>query len=124
MQILIVEDEILVAMYLEDLLADLGHTVVATATRLDRALTVAKSGEFDLAVLDVNLSERRSFPVAEILRERGIPFIFATGYGREGIDEAFRSSVIIQKPFELKDLQQAISDVLSGANQQARQGIV
>jgi CheY-like chemotaxis protein len=101
---LVVEDEILVAMYIEDLLADLGFEVVALATDLDQALPVAREGAFDVAVLDVNLNGRASFPVAE----RRIPFLFASGYGSRGLLERWRDAVRIQKPFRGEDLAAAI----------------
>ncbi|HKH34403.1 MAG TPA: response regulator [Beijerinckiaceae bacterium] len=105
---LVVEDEILVAIYIEDLLTDLGFEVVALATDLDQALPVAREGAFDVAVLDVNLNGRASFPVAEVLRERRIPFLFASGYGSRGLLERWRDAVRIQKPFRGEDLAAAI----------------
>ena len=88
---LVVEDEVLVAMLIEDMLTELGFEVLGPAMRLDAAL---KNGEgtivFDLAVLDVNLANEQSFPVAHLLQERGIPFFFATGYGLRGLDERFK----------------------------------
>ncbi|HEV2748258.1 MAG TPA: response regulator [Allosphingosinicella sp.] len=108
LRILIVEDEMLVAMNIEDMLLDLGHEVAGLASRLEPALSLAREAEFDLAMLDVNLAGQSSFPVAEILDERGIPFLFATGYGIKGIIEEFRSCVVLQKPFRPGDLAQAI----------------
>src|SRR4028118_330858 len=96
---LIVEDEIMVAMYVEDLLTELGFEVAGLATSLDQALPLAKAGEFDFAVLDINLAGQVSFPVADALRERGIPFLFASGYSSKGLSEAYRGAVRIQKPF-------------------------
>jgi DNA-binding response OmpR family regulator len=104
----VVEDEILVAMYIEDLLTDLGFEVVALATDLDQALPVARDAAFDFAVLDVNLNGRASFPIAEVLKERRIPFLFASGYGSKGLLERWRDAVRIQKPFRGEDLAAAI----------------
>jgi CheY-like chemotaxis protein len=106
---LVVEDEILVAMYIEDLLTDLGFDVVALATDLEQAMPVAREGAFDVAVLDVNLAGRASFPVAEVLLERRIPFLFASGYGSKGLLERWRDAVRIQKPFRGEDLAAAIA---------------
>jgi CheY-like chemotaxis protein len=106
---LVVEDEIMVAMYIEDLLTDLGFEVVALATDLDKALPLARQAELDLAVLDINLNGRTSFPVAEVLRERRIPFLFASGYGSKGLLERWRDAVRIQKPFRGEELAQAIA---------------
>jgi len=108
LRILIVEDEMLVAMNIEDMLLDLGHEVAGIASRLEPALALAREGEFDLALLDVNLAGQPSFPIAAILRERSLPFLFATGYGVEGIVEEYRSRPVLQKPFRMLDLDQAI----------------
>src|SRR4028119_988486 len=89
---LVVEDEIMVAMYVDDLLTELGYEVVGLATGLDQALPLAREGEFDFAVLDINLAGRVSFPVADVLRERGIPFLFASGYSSKGLNDEYRSA--------------------------------
>ena len=109
LRVLVVEDEILVAMLIEDMLADLGFEVLGPAMRLDAALTMALDESFDLAVLDVNLANEQSFPVAQLLQERGIPFVFATGYGLRGLDERFKEVTTLQKPFEPDQLANAIS---------------
>src|SRR5271165_2043073 len=80
-RVLLVEDEAMIAMLIEDMLADLGCDVVATAGQLGEAVSLARSGSFDLAFLDLNLRGVPSYPVAQALRERGIPFAFVTGYG-------------------------------------------
>ncbi len=108
----VVEDEIMVAMYVEDLLTELGFEVAGIATGLDQALPLAREGEFDFAVLDINLAGELSFPIAEVLRERGIPFLFASGYGSKGLNDEFRSAVRIQKPFLRRDLAQAIGKIV------------
>lgn len=108
---LVVEDEIMVAMYVEDLLTELGYEVVGLATSLDQALPLAREGAFDFAVLDINLAGQVSFPVADVLRERGIPFLFASGYSSKGLNEEYRSAVRIQKPFLSQDLEQAIAAI-------------
>jgi CheY-like chemotaxis protein len=98
---LVVEDEIMVAMYVEDLLTDLGYEVAAIATGFEQALPLARDGSFDFAVLDINLAGRLSFPIADVLRERGIPFVFASGYGSRGsaritaTPSAFRSRLSV-----------------------------
>ncbi|WP_343039388.1 response regulator [Microvirga makkahensis] len=106
---LVVEDEIMVAMYIEDLLVDLGFEVAGMATSLDQALRLAQESDFDFAVLDINLDGGLSFPVADVLRQRDIPFIFASGYGVAGVREDYRDAVRIQKPFRAQDLEQAIA---------------
>ena len=110
---LVVEDEVLVAMLIEDMLSDLGFDVIGPATRLKRALEMAREEIFDLALLDVNLASEQSFPVAQALQERKIPFIFATGYGTKGIDARFHGAVTLQKPFEAHQLERAILSTLA-----------
>jgi CheY-like chemotaxis protein len=114
LRILIVEDEMLVAMNIEDMLLDLGHEVVGIASRLEPALALAHDGAFDVAMLDVNLAGERSFPVADVLAERGIPFVFATGYGLQGIEPGYRDRPVLQKPFRAQQLAEAIM-ALAGA---------
>jgi CheY-like chemotaxis protein len=109
LRILIVEDEMLVAMNIEDMLLELGHEVAGIASRLSPALALAGEAELDGAVLDVNLAGERSFPVADLLAERGIPFLFATGYGLQGIDERYRNRPVLQKPFRAADLGRALA---------------
>jgi CheY-like chemotaxis protein len=115
-RILIVEDEMLVAMSFEDMLTELGYEVAGIASRLDSALAMARDGNFDAAMLDVNLAGDRSFPVADLLIGRGIPFLFATGYGPEGIDEKYRGRLVLQKPFLADDLAAAVRGLCAGAS--------
>ena len=104
----------LVAMNIEDMLLELGHEVAGLASRLDPALALARDSRFDAAMLDVNLAGEPSFPVADILIERGLPFLFATGYGRQGIDEKYRGYPLLQKPFRAADLGKALARLLPG----------
>lgn len=110
-RILIVEDEILLAMNLEDMLVELGHNVVAVATRMPEAMTLAADSEIDLAILDLNLSGALSFPVAEILRARGVPFLFATGYGLQGLSEEYKNEFMLAKPYGIDELESALNKV-------------
>ena len=109
LRILVVEDEMTIALYVEDLLAELGHEVAGLAMRLPQAMEMAKSAEIDMAILDVNLDGRTSYPVADILAARGVPFFFATGYGLGGVEAPYNQRRIIQKPFNVADLQRAIA---------------
>lgn len=113
LRILIVEDEMLVAMNIEDMLLDLGHEVAGLASRLEPALSLAGEAQFDLAMLDVNLAGQTSFPVAAVLARRGIPFLFATGYGIKGIAEEYRSYTVLQKPFRAGDLERALREAVA-----------
>ncbi len=107
-RVLVVEDEVMVAMYVEELLSDLGYESVVVATGLDQALSLAREAAFDFAVLDINLGGRLSFPVADVLRARGIPFLFASGYASKGVNDNYKDAVRIQKPFRSRDLARAI----------------
>jgi len=116
-RVLLVEDEGTVAMLIEEMLEDLGCTVVASVPRLALAREKAGTAEVDLAILDVNLAGERVFPVAEILRGRGVPFLFSTGYGASGLPEEFAQSPVLHKPFSENELQLKIALTL---NKQAR----
>ncbi|MFC6790724.1 MULTISPECIES: response regulator [Methylobacterium] len=110
---LLVEDESLVAMLAEDMLLDLGCEV-AVAMRLNKALDFARSGDFDLAVLDVNLGDARSYPIADLLLERRTPFLFATGYGQKGLEGAYRCVPVLQKPYQVEPLEHLLLRLLTG----------
>jgi CheY-like chemotaxis protein len=108
-QILVVEDELMIQILLEDMLAELGYTVVAAVGRIDEAMTLARSADFDMAILDVNLHGETVSPVAEVLAERGVPFVFATGYTERGVPQRFRDRPIVQKPFQQENLGRIMS---------------
>ena len=112
-QVLIVEDEVLLSMHLEDLLTDIGHEVVAQATRIDDAMRLAREIDIDFAILDINVAGTKSFPVANILRQRGIPFAFATGYGAEGFLDGYREELALRKPYSKEDLEQTLMRVFA-----------
>ncbi len=114
-RVLIVEDELMIRMLLEGMLTDLGHSVAAEAGGLDEAISLAKQAEFDVAVLDVNLNGTPVTPVVEILVKRGLPFIFASGYGQRGLPEAYRTAPILQKPFQADALDAAIQAVATAS---------
>jgi CheY-like chemotaxis protein len=108
LRLLVVEDEALVAMLLEDALQALGCAVVGPAGNVARALALLEKEDVDLALLDVNLGGKRSYPVAEALAARGIPFVFVTGYGASGVDRRFAAAPVLQKPFDGCQLAQAL----------------
>ena len=112
-RILAVEDESLVAMFLEDLLVEFGCTVIGPASRVHDALTLLESNFVDGAVLDINLAGERVFPVADRLAELKIPFLFATGYGEAGLPDIYRSKVVLQKPYSAQTLRKALEQCLS-----------
>lgn len=108
LRILVVEDEMTIALLLEDMLQDLGHQVAGMAMRLPQGLEMARGLDLDLGILDINLDGRRSFPVADVLAERGVPILFASGYGAPGLDAPYEGRPILQKPFQAQDLKAAI----------------
>jgi DNA-binding response OmpR family regulator len=108
-RILIVEDEFLLAMDLEYLLTAMGHHVVEMATRIPAAMELALRADIDFAILDVNVAGIQSFPVADILRRRGIPFVFATGYGSAGLLDGYRDEPTLQKPYQPHELERMIT---------------
>jgi DNA-binding response OmpR family regulator len=110
--VLIVEDEALIAMLMEEMLVELGFEVLGPATRLQGAMAIAQVESFELAILDVNLGSEQSFPVADVLAGRGIPFIFATGYGTDGLSARFRQAITLPKPFASDQLERAIFQAL------------
>jgi len=111
LRVLVVEDEMMVSMLIEDMLSDLGCEVVGPASRIEDALELVKSAVIDCAVLDVNLGGQPIFPLADVLRERGAPFAFATGYGDAGLREVDRGTPVLQKPFREIDLARVLGEL-------------
>jgi CheY-like chemotaxis protein len=103
-RVLLVEDEELIALYVEDVLGALNCDVVETAASLSQAADLARSGDYDLAILDLKLHGALSYPVADILRARGIPVVFVTAYGAGGVDAAYADVPVLEKPFQEHDL--------------------
>ena len=118
LRVLVVEDEGMVVMLIEDMLADLGHEVGAIASRLQDGVEMARTGTFDLAIVDLNLGGQPGYPIAAILRERGIPFVFATGYGEIGLEPQYAGTPTLAKPFVCADLQKMVSQALSETKRQ------
>jgi DNA-binding response OmpR family regulator len=109
-RILLIEDEAMVCMLLEDMLTTLGCEVVGPAAGLREALSLARTTQFDAAVLDVNLNGEKSYPVADLLMERGVPFLFSTGY--DSLQSGYDGLPRLQKPFKQKDLATSLANVL------------
>ncbi|WP_439923528.1 response regulator [Nitrobacter sp. JJSN] len=110
-RILIVEDEFLVALHLEDVLTGMGHQIVGPCTRIEVAMAVARESSIDFALLDINVAGTPSFAVADILRQRSIPFVFASGYGLEGLVDGYRNETALRKPYDLEELKVAIARI-------------
>lgn len=111
-RILVVEDEYLIRMLLEDMLADLGYEIAAAVGTIAEACDVAAKGEFNAAVLDVNLDGQEIYPVAEILAKRGLPFVFVTGYGENSLIEPYRNRPALQKPFQVEQLRSVLAGLI------------
>ena len=112
-RILIVEDEYLIRMLLEDMLSDLGHDVAASVGSVAEARDLASDGNFNCAILDVNVDGHEIFPVADILAQRGMPFVFVTGYGEGSLPDAYRDRPTLQKPFQSEHLAETLTNLLS-----------
>jgi len=111
LRVLVVEDEMMVSMLIEDMLTDLGCRVIGPASRLDEAFDLARTADLDCAVLDVNLAGQPIFPLADLLRERGRPFAFATGYGDAGLRDIDKGAPVLQKPFREGDLARVLDEL-------------
>lgn len=109
-RVLVVEDEALISMLIKDMLADIGCKCVDVAASVEGAIEVIGKAEPNFAMLDINLNGKRSFPVADILQSREIPFVFLSGYGSRGLDTAYSGARVLQKPFQLGDLETALQD--------------
>jgi DNA-binding response OmpR family regulator len=103
-RVLVVEDEAMVALGLEMVLTDAGCDVVGPIGKVDEALATVRDAEVDFALLDVNLHGDEVFPVADALVERGIPFAFLTGYGRDSLPPHHAGGRILFKPFDVSRL--------------------
>jgi CheY-like chemotaxis protein len=108
LKVLLVEDEAIIAMMVEHLLGDLGCEVVGTAGELAQAFAIAEREAFDCAILDVNLAGQRVDPFVDLLKARGAPFIFATGYGAAGVREEDRAWPVLLKPINSRKLGEAL----------------
>jgi CheY-like chemotaxis protein len=111
-RILVIEDESMVAMFIQDTLEDIGCEVASVASRFNEALEKARTLAFDVAILDVNLDGEQTFPIAEALVARGMPFVFATGYSATSLPAALQRAPILQKPFRQSDLERALRAAL------------
>lgn len=108
-RVLIVEDEIVVGLFLEDVLTEFGYEVAGVVSHLDDAM--GREADYGMAVLDVHLNGRSVFDFADTLAARGVPFAFATGYGERGIPERHRGRPVLQKPFQPEDLRRVLEQI-------------
>jgi len=115
-RVLVVEDEALIAMLVEDMIHDSGAEMVGPAAKLTDAVDLARNAQADVALLDLNLGGALAYPVADVLRQRGVPIVFTSGYGSAALIQRFQDCPILDKPFDQRSLEQAIGTALrSGA---------
>ena len=110
-RILLVEDDPLISAITEEWLVELGHAVVGPAADLESALKLAET-PIEAAILDLSLGRQSGYPLADVLKARGVPFVFATGYGQEGLDPAWRGRPTLAKPFAFEAFRKALEGLL------------
>jgi len=109
LRVLLVEDEAIIAIMLEDMLADLGCEVVGPAANIAEATQLATSEALGGAFLDVNLGGESVYPLADLLAARGIPFVFVSGYGPAGIAAGYSGALVLSKPILDSDIERAVA---------------
>ena len=111
--ILVVEDEAMIGMMLEDFLDALGYRLHGVAGSIEEASAFARAGGFDAAILDCNLRGEKVWPVAEILTEQGIPFVFATGGSADDVPTSLSDRPALAKPFTLGSVERVLGRLLA-----------
>lgn len=107
--VLVIEDEMLILMMIEDMLADLGCQSVAVASKVGPAISLIEGQEFDMAMLDMNLGGIESYPVADALRARDVPYFFSTGNSLTNTKDGYRNQDVLKKPFTFEQLSNMLS---------------
>jgi CheY-like chemotaxis protein len=115
-KVLVVEDEMMIAMLIEDMLDEFGCKLVGPATNVPRALELIGKESIEVAVLDLNLDGKDTYAIADALQRKNVPFIFATGYGSTGLRQEYGNRPVLQKPFQARDLETALTEALNGSN--------
>ena len=121
-RVLLVEDEALVAMMIQECLAEFGYQVVGPICTASEAAARAKDGPLEAAVLDINLGDGAVYPIADMLAARGVPFVFVTGYDADSVDARFRKIPILQKPIEREMLKKAFVVAAQGVRFRVTRG--
>jgi len=111
--VLVVEDEMLVLLMIEDMLADLGCEAIATAATVNQAIALIEAQQFDVAMLDMNLNGNKTYEVADALTARGVPFVFSTGYGSHDLKAGYKDCAILTKPFGIRELAEILARLLA-----------
>ena len=115
LRFMILDDEAIIALDLAGILQDLGHSVVSMVTRVAGGMEFARYGGLDMAILDINVHGVASFPLAAILQDRGIPVIFASGYGETGLIDGFRDALVLTKPYGVDHLSLVVAKARQAA---------
>jgi len=110
--VFLVEDEVMIRMMVADMLHELGYRLAGEAGRIEEAIKLVQKTEFDLAIMDVNLNGKLVFPVADVIKARNRPFIFATGYSASILPDEYRDRPALQKPFQIATLGRVIEATL------------
>jgi CheY-like chemotaxis protein len=117
--VLIAEDEILLALEIEDLAGALGCRIIGPVARLEHLLTLIDEAKFDAALLDVSLAhDEKVYPAADRLRARGIPFAFMTAYGPASLDGDYAQDPILRKPYSAADVEQCVLTLIEKSSPQ------
>jgi CheY-like chemotaxis protein len=111
-RILVVEDEMMILLMMEEMLADIG-AAVTVAANVKQALACIDAKIFDAATLDLNLHGNESYPVADTLAARGVPFLFSTGYSQQNLKHEYRDRPVLRKPFKPRDLIDSLTRLLA-----------
>ena len=119
-EVLVVEDEMMIAMLIEDMLDELGCKLVGQAASVPRALELIGNESIEVAILDLNLDGKDTYAIADALQRKNVPFIFATGYGSAGLRQEYGNRPVLQKPFQQKDLEMALTEALGGGSRGER----
>lgn len=112
-RILVLDDEPMIAMLVQDWLQDLGFETVGPAQSVATALDLIERTSLDGAILDVSLGNEDCYAVADCLQERGVPFAFATGHGRNGIDARYKNAAVLSKPFDFVMMKRVLTEFLA-----------
>lgn len=115
-RVLIVEDEAMVSLLLEDMVSDLGGEVIGPVAKFEQAMTMALDADFDLAILDINLDGLVVYPIADVLRYYGIPFVFVTGYDSSVIPERYQHDCVLSKPFSPQSFSGVLGELFTGSS--------
>jgi two-component SAPR family response regulator len=110
---MLLEDEAIIAFSVEDILIELGCSVVGPAMNLEEAMALVTTGDIDAAVLDININSARSYSVARELERRDVPFVFASGYGESGVDWDGVPVEVLAKPYRKEQLERALTELVS-----------